>query len=170
MRRAILRVLVYVLPLVVWVGLASLAATELGSYARSWAMIQKGIDTLQPGFYRADPQVVSMYQLTQITRKFAQVLVYTVLALLTVRLCQAGRPTLRARSLVMALLVSIAFVGVEVYLRLNQSEGTRHVRLEQFFLDMIGVGGVLIGTPLFFALKSLERWLLSESRKPEPMA
>ena len=167
MRRSLLRVMVYGLPLLLWITLAALAATELGSYKQSWDILQRVIGWLEPGFYTSDPQVISMYQLTQITRKLAHVVVYAILALLTIRLCQAGRPRLRGLSLIMAVAASVAFLGMEIYLRLNQSEGTRHVRLEQFVLDLIGVGGVLIGTPLFFGLKTLERWLLAESRKPE---
>nr|WP_309687428.1 VanZ family protein [Armatimonas sp.] len=170
MRRSLLRVTVYGLPLLLWITLAALAATELGSYKQSWDILQQTLSWLEPGFYRSDPQVISMYQLTQITRKLAHVVVYAILALLTIRLCQGGRSRLRGLSLIMAVVVSVAFLGTEIYLRLHQSEGTRHVRLEQFYLDLIGVGGVLIGTPLFFGLKTLERWLLTESRKPEPVS
>ena len=167
MHRAILRVLVYAFPLILWLMLAALAATELGSYARTWDLLHDVCNTLEPGYEHNDVGIISYYQLTSITRKLAHVVVYSVLALLTVRLCQAGRPALRPLSLVAALLVSVAFLGVEVYLRLNVSEKTRHVRLEQFVLDGIGVGFVMLGTPLYFLLKALERWLLTEIRSEE---
>lgn len=169
MRRALLRVCVYVLPVLLWISLAALASTELGGYKQSWDILHSALDWLEPGFYSSDSQIISMYQLTQASRKLAHVVVYAVLAALTIRLFQAGRPRLRWLSSGMAVLVSVIFLGIEVYLRLHQSEGTRHVRMEQFVLDFIGVGGVLVGTPLFFGLKSLERWLLAESRKSEPL-
>ncbi len=166
MLRALLRVLIYALPLILWLLLAALAATELGSYARTWDALHAIFNTLEPGYENKDVNILSFYQLTALTRKLAHVVVYSVVVLLTVRLCQVGRPRLRPLSLVLAFLVSIAFLAVEVYLRLNQSEGTRHVRLEQFILDGIGVGLVMLGTPAYFGLKSLERWLLEESSSP----
>ena len=62
--------------------------------------------------------------------------------------------------------VSGAFMGVESYIRLNQSEGQRHVRVQQFLLNGVGVGGALLMIVLYFGLKALERWLLTESRLP----
>jgi VanZ family protein len=135
----------------------------MGSYQQSWILIHKLLDWIEPGFYYKDPAIVSMYQLTQATRKLAHVVVYAILTLLVVRFAQAGRTQLRARSLLIAVLVSGAFLGIEVYLRRYQSEGTRHVRAEQFVLDGIGVASVLVGTVLFFLQKSLERWILRES-------
>lgn len=167
MRRAFLRVLIYAFPLILWLMLAALAATELGSYARTWDMLHYVCNTLEPGYKHDAVGTISYYQLTSITRKLAHVVVYSMLALLTVRLCQAGRPVLRPLSLVLALLVSTAFLGIEIYLRLHQSEGTRHVRLEQFVLDGIGVGLVMLGTPFYFLIKALERWLLTEIRSQE---
>lgn len=163
MLRSFLRVFLYALPLILWIGLAALVATEMGSYQRSWILLHKLLDWIEPGFYLSDPAIVSMYQLTQATRKLAHVVVYAILTLLVVRLAQAGRSQLRARSLLIAVLVSGAFLGIEVYIRRYHSEGTRHVRAEQFILDGIGVGSVLVGTVLFFLQKSLERWILRES-------
>lgn len=160
MRRALLRVLVYVFPLLLWLLVGVLSATELGSYARSWDLLHWFMNTIEPGFYYPDPQVMSMYQLTQVTRKLAHVGVYAVLTLLLVRLCQAGNPRLRGRSFLVPVLVSGAFMGVEVYLRLYQSEHQRHVRPEQFVLNGIGVGAALLTTLAYFGLKALERWLL----------
>jgi VanZ family protein len=167
MRRAALRVLIYALPLLLWLGIAALLSTELGSYQQSWILLHKLFDWIEPGFYYPDPQIASMYQITQMVRKIAHVVVYGVLTLLVIRLCQQGRAKLRPLSLLMALLIPSAFSGVEVYLRLNQSEGTRHVRLEQFLLNGVGVGLVLITTLAFFGIKSLERWLAQEPLKPE---
>jgi VanZ family protein len=162
MRRATVRVLLYVLPLLIWLTIAALAATELGSYQNSWNILHKFMDWIEPGFYYSDPQILSMYQLTQATRKLAHVIVYGILTLLTIRLCQAGRPKLRLLSFILALLLSVLFFGAEVYVRLHQSENTRHFRWEQLMLNGIGVGLVMIGTLLFFGLKSLERKLLQD--------
>jgi len=160
MRRALLRVLVYVCPLLLWLLVCGLTATELGSYERSWNLLHWLMNTIEPGFYYSDPQVLSMYQLTQVTRKLAHVVVYGVLTVLLVRVCQGGDHRLRWRSFVVPVLVSGAVMGVEVYLRLYQSEHQRHVRPEQFLLNGIGVGGALLGSAAYFGLKALERWLL----------
>ena len=162
--RSLLRVLLFYLPLLIWIGLAALAATELGSYQRSWILLHQLLNFIQPGFYYGDPSVVSMYQLTQVTRKLAHVVVYAVLTILVIRLAQRGRSELRFRSLALAVLVAGGVLALEVYVRRYHSEGTRHVRAEQFLLDGIGVGLVLIGAIGFFLQKTLERWLLTEPK------
>ena len=158
--------MVYVSPLLIWLGMGALAATELGSYAHSWDLMHWLIDKIEPGFYYPDPQIISMYQVTQMTRKIAHIVLYSGLTALLVRLFQAGNPHLRFRSLLYSTLVSGAFMGVESYIRLNQSEGQRHVRVQQFILNGVGVGGALLLIVLYFGLKALERWLLTESRLP----
>jgi hypothetical protein len=168
MRRAVLRILIYAAPLLLWLGIAALLATELGSYQQSWILLHKLFDWIEPGFYYPDPQIVSMYQITQMVRKIAHVAVYGVLTLLVIRLCQSGQSKLRPLSLVMALVVPSAFSGIEVYLRLHQSEGTRHVRLEQFLLNGVGVAIVFLTTLAFFGLKTLERWLLQTESLNNP--
>uniref|UniRef100_UPI00286B0809 hypothetical protein n=1 Tax=Armatimonas sp. TaxID=1872638 RepID=UPI00286B0809 len=69
MRRAVLRILIYAVPLLLWLGIAALLATELGSYQQSWVILHKLFDKIEPGFFNPDPQIVSMYQITQMVRK-----------------------------------------------------------------------------------------------------
>lgn len=166
--RSLIRVLLYALPLILWMGLGVLASTELGGYDRSWILLHRLLDWIAPGYYYSDNQILSMYQLTQATRKIAHVVVYAVLTGLLIRLAQRGRPQLRFRSVFFAVALSGASMGLEAYVRRYQSEGTRHVRAEQFFLEGFGVLSVVVGTFLYFQLKALERWLDTPPVDPEP--
>ena len=165
MRRSFLKILIFVVPWLLWLLGAALFATELGSYQKTWDLLHWFFDKIEPGFYYKDPQIISMYQVTQALRKLAHVVVYGGIAVLTIRLFQAGRPRLRLLPLVMALVIPSLFLAIEIYIRLHQSEGTRHVRLEQFILDGIGVASVMLGTLVYFGIKALERWLLAEATK-----
>lgn len=152
--------LVYWLPLIVGGALLAIGATALGSYQQSWDLLHWIFNTVEPGFYYRDPQVISMYQVTQFTRKLAHVVSYAGLTILVLRICQGGRPRLRRRSLGVAVLFSVAFMGLDVYVRKAFGGGIRHVRWEQFYLNGVGVLCVVLGTLAHFGIKALERRIL----------
>lgn len=166
MRRALLRVFLFVVPLLLWLLGAALFATELGSYQKSWAFLHWFFDAIEPGFIYKDPQIISMYQVTQALRKLAHVVVYAGIAGLTIRLFQQGHHRVRVLPFVMAVVIPGLFLAVEVYIRLHHSEKTRHVRPEQFILDSIGVGVAIVGALIHFGLKAAERWLLGDGKLP----
>ncbi len=167
--RSLLRFLIYGGPVLVWMVFIFIGSTDLGRYENSWRFIIRVLNFLCPEF--AQPETgewqvnVSMYQINTAMRRLAHVVLYGLLTFLTVRALQKGKPRLRIRSLLAALLITIVYAGTDELHRYYQQN--RHAKWSDITLNLYGIALVLGSTIFFFILKSWERKL--EDPQPEPL-
>ena len=167
MKRKVVRAVLFLAPLLLWIVLVLLFATNLGGYMTTWKLTLRALNFSTPEFAPVSPDnrtiIVSMYQLNQSFRRVAHVLTYATMALLVVRSLQWGRPRLRPVTVLVMVAFSALITGAESIVRLKL--GTeRHVRLEQLYLNLFGTGIALLLTLLFFGVKALER----RTEEPSP--
>ena len=154
--------IVFAVPLFLWIGTLLVFATDRGGYNATWSLVIRAVGFLTPDFPKLPTDnhtlELSMYQINQALRRLAHIIAYAALALLVVRTLQWGRPRLRVASVLVMVAFSALITGAESFVRLKI--GTqRHVRVEQFYLNMLGTGIALFLTFFFFGIKALERHL-----------
>lgn len=158
-----LRALLYLGPLLLWMGIVLVGSTRLGAYENSLAFIQGTAELLNPEETPSN-DVWQLYQINNAARKLAHIVAFGVFTMLAVRAMQWGASRLKWQSLVGSLGLSLLFAFSEAFVRFRSPE--RHVRLEQFVLNGIGALAVFGLTLLYFRLKSWEA-LLWEGKSAE---
>ena len=142
-------------------------ATDRGGYNTTWALVIRTIGVLTPEHAPLPEDnrtlTLSMYQINAAVRRAAHVAAYATFALLVVRTIQWGRPRLQVGAVLGMLAFCGLLTGAESLVRLKLATG-RHVRWEQFYLNLIGAGLALVLTLIFFGVKALERRM----QNPEP--
>ena len=157
---ALLRFLLYVGPLLAWMALIYLLSTELGGFEESLGYINTILDYWVPPATRPYQPAIDptfLMQITLVLRRYAAVLCYGVLLVLSVRALQYGRANLKPLSVVIAVLLSAGFAAMDLWHR--QRVPNRHGTLDDLYLNLTGIALFLGGTLLHFGLKRLERHL-----------
>lgn len=150
--------LFYLGPLALWVGVLFAASTPLGDYNASWRLVWAALQ-----FIAGDKPPVgteAMYQLVEAQRRVGHIVAFGILAALVVRALQWGRSVLRRRSLVAALLLSVAYAGAGALHR-NLVPG-RHGDWRDVLLDTLGAVFVLVALICWFRVKNWEHRALED--------
>lgn len=153
------RSVLYLLPLLLWMGIVLIASTRLGSYAESMKLIQWTAETLSPESMPLQ-DVWQLYQINNAARKIAHIFAFGIFTMLAVRALQWGSPRLKWQSLVGALVICLLFGTGEAFVRYRSP--VRHVRMEQFVFNGAGSLLVFAFTTGYFGVKSWERSLWKE--------
>ncbi|MES2462860.1 MAG: VanZ family protein [Armatimonadota bacterium] len=154
--RKLLRALLYLGPLLLWMGVVIAASTQLGRYEKSLALIQGVAEFLSPDAVPSG-DIWQQYQINNAARKLAHVGAFGIFTLLAVRALQWGEPKLKWQSISGSLALCVVFAVSEAFVRFRAPD--RHVRLEQFVLNAIGALLVFGLTLLYFRLKYWEELL-----------
>jgi VanZ family protein len=154
--RKYLRALLYLGPLLLWMGIVIAASTQLGRYEESLAFIQGTAQLLSPEQTPSN-DIWQIYQINNAVRKLAHVAAFGIFTMLAVRALQWGEPRLKWRSLAGTLILCILFAASEAFVRFQSPD--RHVRPDQFVFNAIGALLVFGLTLLYFRLKYWETLL-----------
>jgi VanZ family protein len=148
--------LFYLGPLIVWMGVIFVMSTGAGGSETSVILISRTLRILTPGLLAT----LTPYQMDWINygvRKLGHFTEYAVLALLAVRAFQYGQAeaSLRAFGLAFALCAFYAVTDEihQAFVPVRSSSST------DILIDVAGAALCLLGTYLWFGLKSLERRL-----------
>ena len=159
----LLRVLLYLGPLLLWTGVVIAGSTKLGRYEQSLAFIQGTAQLLSPEAVPSN-EIWQLYQINNAARKLAHVAAFGIFTMLAVRALQWGEHRLKWQALGGSLGLCLLFALSEAFVRFQSPE--RHVRLEQFVFNAIGAILVFGLTLLYFRLKYWEE-LLREGKSGE---
>jgi len=154
--RLLLQCFLYLGPLILWMAVIYTGSTQLGTYDKSIALMLSVARFFSPDGPQPN-DIGSLFLVNNALRKIAHLVTFGILMLLVVRAIQWGRPRLKLSSLVAAILFCTGFSFSDALVRLYARD--RHVRADQFVLNAIGSGSVLIITVLFFLLKAGEERL-----------
>ena len=154
--RKLWRALLYLGPLLLWMGIVLAGSTRLGRYEESLALIQWTAQKLSPELAPSQ-DIWQIYQINTAARKLAHVAAFGIFTLLAVRAMQWGQPRLKWQSLAGSLLLCIVFACSEAFVRFHTPD--RHVRLEQFVFNGIGAALIFGLTMTYFWIKYWEKVL-----------
>lgn len=157
-----LRAAFYVGPLLAWMALIFWLSTGHGSSQHTTLLIERVLRRLSPAFLAS----LNAYQLDCLDyalRKSAHFVEYLFLTLLAFRAMQYGRPRLRGRVFLGALLLGVLYAASDeihqVFVR-DRSPAVRDV-----LIDSSGAAFALLLLLVWFGLKGVERSLRDERRK-----
>ncbi len=165
MKRRLVRGILYLGPILLCLVGLGYISTDVATYQASLKFFYKLVYVLSPEYteFREQfdtrngiQQTVIIYPIIGSLRKLAHIFCYGLLSLLIARAMQGGREKLRWQTPVVVIFLAILVTGLESWVRLRFST-QRHVRWEQLWLNLAGAGAALIGTLVFFGIKSLER-------------
>ncbi len=157
--------LLYIGPLLLWMGVIFVSSTSAGDYPTSMRLIQHSLNWLVPEQPPLD--VSTLYKVNNAARKLAHVVTYGILTLLVVRAVQFGQPRLKRGAFGAAFLVSLLYaIGDEWHRRFVPQ---RHAKFVDLVIDSVGITLTLGGTWFWFALKDWERRLAAFAA-PAPRA
>lgn len=164
-----MRLLVFGLPVALWVAVLYAGSSSLGRFANSAYALQAALHLLAPEYpleldHNGFLIQVNLFILNAAVRRLTHIFAYAVLTCLVVRWIQGGAERLKRASLLGAFGVSLLYVGVDAWHLSHVPE--RHFDASDLLLNLIGVFLVLTGTVVWFGLKSWERRLLAEETAP----
>jgi len=129
-------------------------STGLGTAEHTIGLLQRLLEAWSPEAAKQFSPIQLEY-LNYIIRKLAHVTEYAILALLTLRALQQGRPTLQWKAVFGTLAMSIAYAATD---ELHQSlVPYRTASVRDVLIDSAGAAAVLVLSVGWFGLKAFER-------------
>lgn len=156
----ILRAIFYIGPLLLWMGIIFRMSTDAGSAQSTSRLITAFVKFIAPDL-AASFTPAQWGHLDRVIRKAAHLFEYAVLMLLAVRAIQYGQPNLRARSVIMAFLISALFAITD---EIHQSFVPSRTALPtDVLIDITGATIATVFLLLWVGIKHVEGLLKASS-------